>query len=75
MVSDLRAAGVSAAVSFEERPLKAQLRMADRSGAAFAVIVGDDEVRDGTATVRRLTDGEQETIEAKGLAEWISRRA
>ena len=31
-----RAAGVAADTSFEDRPLKAQLKMADRAGAAYA---------------------------------------
>src|SRR6185503_8474059 len=44
LVTDLRNAGIPAASAFEERPLKAQLRMADRAGAAFAAIVGKREV-------------------------------
>ena len=41
LVDDLRDAGIPAAIAFEDRPLKAQLRMADRSGAAYAAIVGE----------------------------------
>jgi len=33
------------------------------------VIVGEREVADGTATLRRLSDGEQETIAAAGLVQ------
>jgi histidyl-tRNA synthetase len=58
----LRAAGVAADAAYEERPLKAQLKMADRTGAAFAAIVGDDEVAAGTVTLRRLADGEQASV-------------
>ena len=36
LVDELRNAGIPAANAFEERPLKAQLKMADRSGAAYA---------------------------------------
>ena len=39
--TSLRDAGIPAATAFEERPLKAQLKMADRSGAAYAVILGE----------------------------------
>jgi histidyl-tRNA synthetase len=58
----LRAAGVRADAPYEDRPLKAQLRMADRSGAAFAAIVGADEVARDVVTLRRLADGVQETL-------------
>jgi histidyl-tRNA synthetase len=62
LVYDLRAAGVSADIAYEERPLKAQLKMADHAGAASAAILGERELRDGTVTLRRLADGEQEIV-------------
>jgi histidyl-tRNA synthetase len=58
----LRTAGVRADAPYEDRSLKAQLRMADRAGAAFAAIVGERELADGVVTLRRLADGEQETV-------------
>ena len=68
LVADLRSAGVPAARSFEERPLKAQLKMADRSGAAFAAIIGERELADGRVTLRRLYDGEQTTVDLADAA-------
>jgi histidyl-tRNA synthetase len=68
LVRSLRAEGVGAASAFEERPLKAQLKMADRSGAAFAAIVGEDEAADATVTLRRLADGEQVRTAADEVA-------
>jgi histidyl-tRNA synthetase len=62
VVRALREAGVSADASFEDRPLKAQFRMADRSGARFAVIIGRQEVEAGTVTLRRLADGQEERL-------------
>jgi histidyl-tRNA synthetase len=62
LVEDLRAAGVSADASYDERPLKAQLKQADRATARFAAIVGDEELREGTVTLRRMSDGEQEAV-------------
>jgi histidyl-tRNA synthetase len=35
---------------------KAQMKRADGSGAAFAVIIGEDEVKAGTATVKHLRE-------------------
>ena len=55
--------------SYEDRPLKAQLKMADHAGAAFAAIVGERELASGVVTLRRLADGEQETVATEQLAE------
>ncbi len=63
-VRELRDAGVPSGASFEERPLKAQLRMADRAGAAFVAILGEREREAGSVTLRRLADGMQETVPA-----------
>jgi len=62
LVRELRAAGLSADMPFEERPMKAQLKMADRAGARFAAILGDDELAAGTVSMRRLADGEQTAV-------------
>jgi len=64
----LRDAGVPAERSYEDRPLKAQLKMADHAGAAFAAIVGERELAGGFVTLRRLADGEQETVATEELA-------
>ncbi len=40
---ELRAAGLAADRAFDGRSVKAQRKAADRSGARFAVIVGEDE--------------------------------
>ena len=66
----LRAAGLGVDRSFEARPLGAQMRAADRSGARFAVIIGEREAAAGTVTWRRLSDGEQHegSVEAAAAA-------
>jgi histidyl-tRNA synthetase len=52
--------------------MKAQLKMADRGGARFAAIIGAEELAAGTVSLRRLTDGVQETV---ALAEVAGRVA
>ena len=66
---DLRAAGVAADTSFEDRPLKAQLKMADRAGVTYAAIVGERELEAATVTLRRLADGAQDEVAADELVE------
>ena len=72
LVTRLRAAGVPADASYEERPLKAQLKQADRSAARYAAILGDDELAAGTVTLRRMTDGTQETVALDAVAERVA---
>ena len=72
VVEALRTAGTRGA-AYEERPLKAQLKMADRSGAAYAVILGEREVASGAATLRRLADGEQDEVPIDDVVNWLSR--
>jgi histidyl-tRNA synthetase len=73
LVRELRAAGIPAEAALEDRPLKAQLRMADRSGAEHAALLGDRELREGIVTMRRLSDGEQETVPRGEVVGWLSR--
>jgi histidyl-tRNA synthetase len=71
LVRDLRAVGIAADAAFEARPLKAQLKMADRTGATYAAIVGERELEAGVVTLRRLSDGDQQEIAAGSLAEAV----
>jgi histidyl-tRNA synthetase len=68
----LREAGLSTTMAFEERPMKAQFKMADRSGARFAVIVGEREAAAGTVTIRRLADGMQRELGLDEAVTWLS---
>jgi histidyl-tRNA synthetase len=62
ITSELRSAGLRADRAFDGRSMKAQMRAAGRSGAQVAVIVGEQEAADGTATVRDLAQGEQKVV-------------
>jgi histidyl-tRNA synthetase len=58
----LRTAGVSADRGFDGRSMKAQMKLAGRSSARLALIVGEQEAADATVTVRDLASSEQTTI-------------
>jgi histidyl-tRNA synthetase len=53
----LRAAGLSADRAYDHRSMKAQFKAADRSGAAWVLIVGPDEAASGTVSLRPLRGG------------------
>jgi len=71
LTRSLHRAGISADAPLDRRPLGAQLKMADRSGAIFALIIGEREAASGTVTIKRLADGHQDEVPADGAVEWI----
>lgn len=59
---ELASKGVTADLDYEPRSFKAQLRAADRVGARFALILGEDEVATHSVTVKDLSAGTQERV-------------
>jgi histidyl-tRNA synthetase len=57
LAETLRARGVAADLSFGDRKLGKQLSAADRAGAYYAIILGEDELATGTVTVKDLRNG------------------
>jgi histidyl-tRNA synthetase len=69
LTSTLRRAGLGADRGFDGRSMKAQMKAADRSGARFAAIVGEDEVAKGVVTLRDLrAERPQEEVAITDLA-------
>ncbi len=65
LTAQLRAAGLRCDRAFDQKGMRAQMKAADRSGAALAVIVGEQEVADGVVTIRPLRHdfgGDQTTV-------------
>lgn len=54
LLSDLRGVGIRAVIGFGDRSLRAQLRGANRSQVAYAVILGDDELAAGQARLQDM---------------------
>ncbi len=74
LADKMRAAGIPVDLELEERSFKAQLRGANRSGAAFAVVRGDSELEKNIAIVKNMSDGEQTEISADSLIEYLQQR-
>lgn len=72
LVSDLRDAGISASAAFEARPMKAQMKMADRAGVDMVALIGAKELAEGVVTLRRLADGVQEVVPVGNVVERLA---
>ena len=58
----LRAEGLSCDLDYGGRGTKGQFKQADRSGAAYAVVIGEDELARGTCNVRDMSTGEERAV-------------
>ena len=68
----LRAEGLSCDLDYGGRGTKGQFKQADRSGAAYAVVIGEDELARGTCNVRNMSSGEERSVPvAEGAKELL----
>jgi len=74
LVQQLRVSGLSAEMDYESKSLKAQMRKADKLGATHVLILGEDELAKGLATLRNMEASIQEEIPLEGLVEHLLRR-
>jgi histidyl-tRNA synthetase len=74
VAGELRAAGVPAEVYLGQSGMKAQMKYADRRLSPAAVIIGEDELAAGTATVKDLDLGRALSKGVTDNAAWRSER-
>ena len=70
----LNRAGVRTLIDYEGRSLKAQMRRADKFGARYALILGEDEQRTGQVILRDMEEKKQEEIPLPSIFKEIVRR-
>jgi len=70
---ELRAAGVAVDVGDESFRLKKSFETAEKLGAAYVVLVGENEVAADAFAVKELKTGQQTTVARSELAEFLSR--
>ena len=68
VLQSLRRAGIAAEQAWRGN-MKKRMQKADAAGARYAVIIGDDELAAGEATVKRLATGEQWRVALDQLPE------
>ncbi|HXW67977.1 MAG TPA: histidine--tRNA ligase [Dissulfurispiraceae bacterium] len=67
MAAALREAGHHVEQNYGGASLKNQLRKADRIGAEFAIIIGDNELKAGKIQWKNLRNGEQDIVEINNI--------
>ncbi|MDK8694500.1 histidine--tRNA ligase [Corynebacterium sp. MSK158] len=73
LINDLRKAGISADMSFGDRGLKGAMKGADRAGARFALVLGEQELENGTVALKDLAAHEQHDVKVSDLVSVLAR--
>lgn len=74
VVKDLRSKGISADMDFNGRKVKAQMKSADRKGAAFVIVIGETELESGKVALKEMANGEQQEVLFEEIAETIQKK-
>jgi len=71
ILNDMRSSGIASAMTYEDSSLKSQMRAADKLGAKFVIIIGDDEIKKGEAALRDMATKEQVNIKFDDMVKVI----
>lgn len=73
LVHDLRNLGICAERDLCSRSVKAQMKFANKLGARYSIVLGDDEVNSGKASIKDMENGSEYDIElnAEAISEII----
>ena len=69
LCNDLRADGFKVQTDICGRGLKAQMKFADKIGASFTMVLGDDELQNKKAKLKNMSTGEQTEVSLESLSE------
>ena len=74
LFSEMEKCGILAAESFNRGSLKSQLRVADKLGVEFTLILGQKEALDGTVIIKNMVSGVQETVTMDKVVDMIKKK-
>ncbi len=69
LAQELRVAGLSVDVAYGNRALKGAMKAADKSGALFALVLGENEIASGLAELKNMRTGDSTSVTLRTLQE------
>ena len=66
--ADLRNSGFKVELAFGDRALKTAMKSADKSGAKYSIVIGDEEISSGVVEVKDMTSGHAISVRLDSLA-------
>lgn len=73
ILDTLRRGGLKGDMSYRLASVKSLMRQADKSGAQYVFILGEDEIQKGTVTIKNMREGTQAQEQQDHLGQWLSR--
>ncbi len=67
----LRAVGKVVEIAFGDRALKGAMKAADKSGAKYLIVLGENEVSSGTVELKTMSSGDTRSVRISDLAKGI----
>jgi histidyl-tRNA synthetase len=74
LVTTLRRSGVAADFAYGEKGLKAAMKAADRSGARYALVLGERDIAENVIQIKELATGEQESVSLTDILNTIQEK-
>ncbi len=74
LLFNLRRNGIKSQIDDLQRNFKGQFKYADRLGAKYAVVIGDNELETGVATLKDMEKGEQSEVKFDDLIDELKKR-
>ncbi|MCA9399311.1 MAG: histidine--tRNA ligase, partial [Candidatus Omnitrophica bacterium] len=71
-MSILRQNSIPSDMSFKAASMKSQMRLANKTGAEYVLILGEEELQKETATIKNMKTGEQEDVGFDNIVNYIS---
>ena len=71
IANELRNQGVRCLISYDQKSIKSQMRLANKEEARFVCILGENELKSGKVQVKNMETGDQQEIVLQKLAEYF----
>ena len=74
LLENCRRAGLTANMDYAGRSMKAQMKQANKHHARYALILGEDEVQNGTVQVKDMEKSEQKSVKLEDVLSHLAAR-
>ncbi len=72
LAQSLRSSGATVEFAFGDRALKGAMKAADKSGARYVVVIGENEINSGSVELKRMSDGVSTSVKIGALQAFLA---
>ncbi|MEY4232356.1 MAG: hypothetical protein RL144_556 [Actinomycetota bacterium] len=71
IAKDLRTVGKTVEIAFGDRGLKGSMKAADKTGAAYVIVLGESELESATVELKHMKTGESSSVKIASLQQYL----